>query len=272
MNIISRETWGARHPDGFDDAPLPASEVWLHHSATVAPDLFPPFDDEDQAVRQLEAIGQSRFGGGISYTFAVMPTGRVYEGHSVGREGAHTRNRNSRARGIVLVGNYEGAPTTGQQREAVAQLLAHGWRSGWWTAPRLNGGHRQVVRTACPGQLGMDAIPLINDRAADLAAGSTEGDGFLSALSEDEQRQLLRMVGRVDYMLLPGEGPYQGPRGDYLTKVGAMHALIIGQGAALNTALKLLAAQNGITVDDFRQVLREEIAAGVDVDVTVSSG
>jgi hypothetical protein len=87
MKIISRGEWGARYGDGFAPAPLPASEVWLHHSVTVAPDLVPPFDDEYVAMRTLERIGQERFGGGISYTWAAMPSGRIYQGHSVGRRG-----------------------------------------------------------------------------------------------------------------------------------------------------------------------------------------
>lgn len=173
MQIISRAQWGAQHEDGFDQAPLPAREVWLHHSVTVAPDLVAPFDDEDQAVRTLERIGEQRFGRGISYTFAVMPTGRVYEGHGIGRQGAHTAKRNSIARAIVLVGNYEEAEPTPAQRESVAQLLAHGAGAGWW-APKLNGGHQNApgASTLCPGRHAVDVIDWINARAAELVGGA----------------------------------------------------------------------------------------------------
>lgn len=168
MNIIPRAEWGARHGDGFAAAPLPATEVWLHHSVTVAPDLVPPFDDEFAAMRTLEDIGQARFGGGISYTWAVMPSGRVYQGHSVGRRGAHTKGRNSIARAVVLVGNYENRPTTEAQRAAVANLLRHGEQQGWIKQAMLVGGHREApgAATACPGQHGMAAIADINRRAA----------------------------------------------------------------------------------------------------------
>jgi hypothetical protein len=90
--------------------------VWLHHSVTIAPDLVwvdadgdGVEDDEERAMRTLEDIGEARFGEGISYTLAVMPSGRVYEGHGVDRQGAHT-GRNDIARAIVLVGDCSTRP------------------------------------------------------------------------------------------------------------------------------------------------------------------
>jgi hypothetical protein len=206
VNIIRRAQWGARYADGFDAAPLPAREVWGHHSVTVAPDLLPPYDDEDAAMRTLEKIGQDRFSRGVSYTFAIMPTGRVYEGHGVGRQGSHTAGRNSIARAIVFVGNYETQKVTAQQIESAAQLLAHGWRAGWWTAPRLNGGHRDApgAATACPGRHVTAAIPTINARAAALAAPPK---GTPMALTKAEIDQIAQAVWGI---VLPQNTQYGG--------------------------------------------------------------
>ncbi len=164
MIIVSREGWGARHDDGFGQAPLPATEVWLHHSVTKAPTP----SGEKSAMRTLEQIGEDRFGRGISYTWAVMPSGTVYEGHGVDRQGAHTAGRNSRARAIVLVGDYSASAPTPAQLAAVATLLAHAYASGWIRAPRLNGGHRDVpeAATECPGTAAEALIPDINRAAA----------------------------------------------------------------------------------------------------------
>lgn len=164
MDIIGRDAWGARRDRGFGPAPLPATEVWLHHSVTPAPDVVPPFDDDDAAIRALEDIGEQRFGGGISYTFAVTPSGRVYEGHGVDRRGAHTKGHNTVGRAIVLVGDYETAQPTEAQLNAVAALLRHGHAKGWWTSPTLTGGHRDApgASTACPGRHAHAAIPTIN--------------------------------------------------------------------------------------------------------------
>lgn len=166
MNIITRQQWGAAHDDGFGPAPLPAREVWLHHSATVAPDLAPPFDDDYAAVRTLERIGEQRFGGGISYTFVITPVGLIFEGHGVGRQGSHTLGRNMIGRGICWVGNYETQRPTPAQLDATAWLLAEGHRRGWWQRPALAGGHRDVVQTACPGRHAYAVIGEINRRAA----------------------------------------------------------------------------------------------------------
>lgn len=166
--VYERRDWGARYGDGYDDAPTPATDVWLHHSATIAPDLIPPFGDDDAAVRTLERIGQERFQAGISYTFPVTPVGRAYVGHSIHRAGAHTLGHNFSGRAICLIGNYSERPPTAAQIDAAAQLLAAGKVRGWWTRAALSGGHRDAPprHTDCPGDAAEHAIPEINARAA----------------------------------------------------------------------------------------------------------
>lgn len=173
MEIISRTRWGAIYSRGFTSAPLPADEVWLHHSVTLAPDLEwidadrdGVEDDEERAMRTLEQIGQDRFGGGISYTWLVMPSGRVYDGHGVDRQGSHTGGRNDRARAICFVGNYDTHRPTPAQVRSAAWLLQEGKRRGWLKAARLNGGHRDLKSTACPGQHAYALIDDINRLAA----------------------------------------------------------------------------------------------------------
>lgn len=173
-DLIQREEWGARYDDGFRDRPLPVSEFWLHHSVTIAPDLLPPFTDDDAAVRTLERIGESRFGGGISYTFAVTPVGRLYEGHSFHRQGAHTKGHNTVGAAFVLVGDYSKRAPTDEQRDTIARRMVRLHRTGKATRHTLNGGHRDASgnSTACPGDAGHAAIADINRRANILwAAG-----------------------------------------------------------------------------------------------------
>lgn len=189
MKIYQRHEWGARNPDGFTYAPVPAPEVWLHHSVTAAPAAN--VAAEKRAMRDLESIGQSRFGGGISYTFLVMPSGRVYEGHSVNRQGAHTGGRNDRARAICLVGNYETQAMTEAQINAVAELLRHGKAKGWWQHARLNGGHRDLKATACPGAKAYAKIAEINRRAA---SGKTGGGSAAPAAPKRRKSKEDRMT------------------------------------------------------------------------------
>ncbi|MES2209431.1 MAG: peptidoglycan recognition family protein [Chloroflexota bacterium] len=173
MEIIGRKAWGARHDNGFGPAPVPADRVWLHHSVTASGAPNSSLAVDTLSVRQLEEIGQARFGRGISYTFAVCPSGRVFEGHSIDRQGAHTKNDNTRGRGIVLVGNYDVHTPTGPALDAVAELLVRGADLGWWRRPYLAGGHRDApgASTACPGRYAYAAIGAINTAAGRLAAG-----------------------------------------------------------------------------------------------------
>lgn len=170
--IILREEWGAAHERGAGPAPLPASEVWLHHSVTIAPDLLPPFDDDYAAVRVLERIGEQRFKRGISYTFAITPVGLIFEGHGVERRGAHTYGHNTVGRAICFVGNYEAHHPTDAMLDAAGWLLAHGYFRGWWRAARLQGGHRDVRGTSCPGRHAYAAMGRIDSLAGAYARGA----------------------------------------------------------------------------------------------------
>jgi hypothetical protein len=179
MEIIGRAQWGARYPAGFGPAPLPARELWLHHTAMATPPADQDVDQDVGDVRQIERIGQQRFGGGISYTFVVCPSGRVFEGTGVDRQGAHTKGRNSISRAIVLHGNYDVAPPTSAMLAAVADLVAQGAASHWWPA-QLTGGHRDApgASTACPGRYAYAQIATIN--AAARGAAREEPDVELS--------------------------------------------------------------------------------------------
>lgn len=164
MRIVPRSEWGARYANGVRPAALPCKGgPILHHSVTAA-------IDGAGAVRALEDIGEGRFGAGISYTFPITPDGTVYEGHSVDREGAHTRGFNQSHRAICLVGNYEIDDPTDAQLDSIVELVRHGHDQGWWPL-EITGGHRDMAgaSTACPGSK-------LHARIGDLRARLTEDD------------------------------------------------------------------------------------------------
>jgi N-acetylmuramoyl-L-alanine amidase-like protein len=154
QRIIERPEWGARHEDGFGPRRVGDLEVYVHHSVTVAPDLLPPFTDDYAAVRELERIGEARFGKGISYHFPITPAGVIFEGVSIDRIGAAIENYNTPSANIVWVGNYDVATPPRLMLEATDWLLHHGVSKGWWRAPRVAGGHQDApgAQTACPGR------------------------------------------------------------------------------------------------------------------------
>lgn len=173
-DLITRAEWGARYADGFRDRPIPFSEFWLHHSVTIAPDLLPPFDDDYRAIRRLEEIGQSRFGGGISYNQPVTPAGLVFVGVSPHRQGAHTKGHNTEGFAFVAVGDYSRTGLYPNMIEAIARRMVELRREGKALRHTLNGGHRDASgnSTACPGDAAHAQIPTINARANALwAAG-----------------------------------------------------------------------------------------------------
>lgn len=164
-SIIKREDWGAKYNDGFYNRKVGRLDKWLHHTVTTQLSETAKQAVEMAEVRELERIGQSRFKGGISYTFVVFPSGRIYEGHSIGRVGAHTKGQNSISVGIALAGNYEINEVTSAQKASLAWLLNHGVEKGWWTENKLDGGHRDTKATACPGKLAYAQIKNINKLA-----------------------------------------------------------------------------------------------------------
>lgn len=198
MNIISRSEWGARYARGFRAAPLPAARLWLHHSVTAAPPVNATLEQDAAAVRTLERIGQDRFGGGISYTFAVTPSGRVLEGHGVDRQGAHTGGQNTTSRAICLVGNYDTARPPEAMLDAVAALVTHGHRQGWWP-PQLTGGHRDApgASTACPGRHAHALIGEINRRARGAAPTSVGPPVLRRGSTGPAVEHLQRLLGIV---------------------------------------------------------------------------
>lgn len=167
MKFVSREQWGAKYAAGTGAREIPTAEVWLHHTVTLAPDLaFADLnkdsvdDDEAAAMRTIERIGQQRFGAGFSYNLALMPSGRAYVGCGVRRVGTHTSKRNTRALGIVLVGDYEKNVVPEPMRASLVEVLRFGFAEGWIDRPAIDGGHRDLKETACPGR---HAYKLIGD-------------------------------------------------------------------------------------------------------------
>lgn len=158
--VISRSVWKPRYSNGFrvigtGEWLAAGKELWLHHSVTNPPGPDATLEQDCAHMRYLEQIGQTNFGGGISYTWLVFPSGRVFEGHSIDRQGAHTAGRNNRARAICLVGNYDVNNLPERMERSVAALLRE-------LGATIDGPHSAVYATACPGRHARPRIPNIN--------------------------------------------------------------------------------------------------------------
>ena len=174
--VIPREVWKPRYSNGFRIIGLKeweaaGRELWLHHSVTNAPGPDATLEEDCAHMRLIEHIGQTNFGGGISYTYVSMPSGRLFEGHSLDRQGAHTSGRNNRARAICCAGNYDTRELFPRMPKSIAALLRE-------LGATLDGGHRDVYPTACPGKHAYAQIANINRLATSGADLGTGGDAM----------------------------------------------------------------------------------------------
>lgn len=196
--IIPRSVWEPRYANGFrvigtQEWEAAGKETWLHHSVTGAPGVDATLAEDCAHMRHIESIGQNAYGGGISYTVVTMPSGRAFEGHSLDRQGSHTYGRNNRARAICMAGNYDVVAPGAKILGAVAAVLRE------WGC-ELDGGHRDVYSTACPGQYAYARIGDIN-RAA-RGGAPIEGDDEQMLSPEAQQWMRENLMGTVTVPLL----------------------------------------------------------------------
>jgi hypothetical protein len=191
--VIPRSVWKPRYANGFavigtSEWLAVGKEIWLHHSVTNPFGPGATLEQDCQHMRDFEQIGQNRFGGGISYTWVVMPSGRVFEGHSPDRQGSHTYQRNNRSRAICLAGNYDVNALPGNMERSVAVLLRE-------LDATIDGPHSQVYPTACPGRYATPRIGPMNQLALS-GAPITEDDDFMT----DVREQIITVDG-ISYSL-----------------------------------------------------------------------
>lgn len=212
-------------------------------------------------MRDFEAIGQSRFGCGISYTWVILPSGRVFQGHDLDRQGTHTYQRNNRSRAICLAGNFDVDDLPQRMQNAVALLLRE-------LGASLDGGHRDVYATACPGQYAYAKIGSMNDLAA---SGSPIGVDDVSA--EEVWNYPLQMVhadgtthvANAREVLRHSELQHEITRGEVgvlKAKVDALAGTLSDDEAKILAAIRTLPAGpgGGVTQEQVEAVVRSVFA------------
>lgn len=153
--IVTRAEWGSKVTPRHS-MPLPAREVWLHHSVTAVS------NDAAADVRAIERIGIKRFGH-ISYSYLFHPDGTILEGAGL-QVGAHTAGRNSSSFGLCLIGDYQVEAPSECQVEGVRRVIARLIETGSLrpgTYP--TGGHRDLKATACPGDRAYALLPAFRE-------------------------------------------------------------------------------------------------------------
>jgi hypothetical protein len=159
MKIVTREEWGAEPPRKVSSIPLPAPELWLHHTVSLY--------RGPAGMRKLQLDHFARGFRDVGYPIVIDSlTLKVYEGAGIGVLAAHTKGHNRTGQAIALTGNYENREVSPELIARIAEVVAYGHEQGWWAQPQLTGGHRDVRSTLCPGDNLYKAIPAINEMAA----------------------------------------------------------------------------------------------------------
>src|SRR5690625_507209 len=197
--IATRSSWGARYRNGVGTRPVGSLEKYLHHSVTTHLSANATVAQERAEMRKIESIGQQRFGAGISYTFLIFPSGRIYEGAGVNRISYHSGSgRNTRGVGVCLAGNYESNGLGSEAFDALVWLLQHGVEKGWWGDPALTEAHRDFRATSCPGKHAYNRMGDVNKagRGGKVTPPKSSG-GSSSSSSGGGSKSVSQMASEV---------------------------------------------------------------------------
>ncbi|MGP4018490.1 peptidoglycan recognition protein family protein [Saccharopolyspora sp. 5N708] len=192
--IVSRAEWGAdENLMTWPPEPTETKAVTVHHTAETNDYTCDQSAGIVRAIYHYHAVELKW--GDIGYHALVDKCGTVFEGRAGGLAGdvigGHARGFNRNTFGVAMMGNYDRVAPPGKTIEAVAKISA--WkldaadvpadgRALLIAEPANNAnfppgtevrlptifGHRDVSKTACPGQQGYDQLSTIRSRATTL--------------------------------------------------------------------------------------------------------
>lgn len=221
LTFRTRTEWGARESYLSERTCDSVAAAFFLHIAVVD-DPSDLLGTEDEVARNVERIGQSRFGSGMSYNVLAFNTGRLYEGQPLTRRGTHTVNTfrrdvcpvhggpmtgpvtstgynlNVNVRALCLPQQVDDA-VTDEQLDAAARWAAAQIRAGLARRDARWHGHRCVTAKACPGQRAFDRIDELQALTDHYVMNGLEDD---MALSDDDKAWIqgtIREELRVDF-------------------------------------------------------------------------
>lgn len=156
--VIDRKAWGAAPPKE-EYTPMIPVRITVHHTVGAQ-----PLDLEDglQEMILIQRFHQQGRGwNDIGYHFLIDGAGRIYQGRPETMYGAHVRSLNKGNVGISLMGRFHEPrsqnPTPAQFDSLVA--LSRWLTRAYGIDPATIAGHRDLGRTACPGDTLYPRLP-----------------------------------------------------------------------------------------------------------------
>jgi hypothetical protein len=192
--IISRAGWGANESYRFDKS----GQIWppeyrpqkmclVHHSETTNTYTDNPAS-EVRGIYYYHAV--TKGWGDIAYNYLIDWKGNIYEGRYGGDNvvGGHAYQYSYGSVGICLIGSFKTVAPTKAMIESLIRLMA--WKcyvkginpqAKIFFVDRNNvesiSGHRDVVDTSCPGDVGYSLLPSFRQQVAALLPPGTPTPG-----------------------------------------------------------------------------------------------
>ncbi|XP_077326143.1 N-acetylmuramoyl-L-alanine amidase isoform X1 [Lithobates pipiens] len=151
--VIPRCQWAAKPYKGTPTLlRLPLQHIYIHHTYEPSRPCL-SFKDCSADMRSMQRFHQEDRGwDDIGYSFVVGSDGYLYEGRGWLWVGAHTKGHNSIGYGVSFIGNFMASVPEGPILSLVRdRFLSCAVTSGYITSNYTVQGHRQVVKTSCPG-------------------------------------------------------------------------------------------------------------------------
>lgn len=158
MRIISRSAWGAK-PAKRPVSAKSNQKGWELHHSTGSHDI--------NGARRMRSVQSGHLNhktinyADIAYNFCVDFQGNIYEARGWKKSsGANSKTNENMS--VCLLGDYSNVSPSPEQLGSLTWLVNEGAKYG---VPRVwRGGHRDWVKTTCPGSRGYAALPELRRR------------------------------------------------------------------------------------------------------------
>ncbi|NP_001037786.1 peptidoglycan recognition protein 5 [Danio rerio] len=161
-DTVSRRGWDAVQPREMTQMESPAHTVIVHHTALRF--CAHPRESVTELAHIQRMHMQERGFDDIGYNFLISGDGTVYEGRGWGIVGAHAKEHNFYSVGIAFMGNLNADLPSSASLSALLRLLHIGVLHGHVRPNFVLLGHKDVAKTACPGENLYSVLPKLRDR------------------------------------------------------------------------------------------------------------
>ncbi|XP_040298143.1 peptidoglycan recognition protein 1-like [Bufo bufo] len=147
--IVSRAQWGAKSSKCTRRLSTPVPNVVIHHTAGAACSSRSKCNTRVRNIQKFHM--NSRGWCDIGYNFLIGEDGAVYEGRGWTTHGSHALTYNPISVGISFIGSFGGRAPNAAALNAAKRLIACGVSKNFIRRAHTVKGHRNVMKTKCPG-------------------------------------------------------------------------------------------------------------------------